>query len=150
MDLSTSENRNSQEGVIVGSTSLWQAEVQATGKALFSIAPLLDAVQTEVAVVGAGITGTATALWLARARIQVRLQRHPIPTRRHSKAQKTTLSQARTYYCKRKERQKQNSASQFVYTKIKQAEVIWATREETQDGRALLHTLKCEECQSYR
>ena len=56
----------------MGSTSLWQAEVQATGKAL-SIAPLLDTVQTEVAVVGAGITGTATALWLARAGIQVRV-----------------------------------------------------------------------------
>ena len=149
MDLSTSENRNGQKGVIVGSTSLWQAEVQATSKAL-SIAPLLDAVQTEVAVVGAGITGTATALWLARAGIQVRLQRHSIPPSRHSKAQKTTLSQARTYYCKRKKRQKQNSASQLVYTKLKQAEVIWATREETPYGRALLHTLKCEERQSYR
>ena len=56
----------------MGSTSLWQAEVQATSKAL-SIASLLDTVQTEVAVVGAGITGTATALWLARAGIQVRV-----------------------------------------------------------------------------
>src|SRR6266480_5691066 len=35
--------------------------------------PLQDAVETEVAVIGAGITGTATALWLARAGINVRV-----------------------------------------------------------------------------
>jgi len=73
-----------------------------------------------------------------------------MPPGRHSKAQKATLSQARTYYGKRKKRQKQNSASEFVYTKLKQAEVIWATREETPHARALLHTIKCKECQSYR
>ena len=56
----------------MGSTSLWQAEVQAAGKAL-STKPLQGAVETEVAVIGAGITGTATALWLARAGINVRV-----------------------------------------------------------------------------
>ena len=35
--------------------------------------PLQDAVETEVAIIGAGITSTATALWLARAGINVRV-----------------------------------------------------------------------------
>jgi heterodisulfide reductase subunit A-like polyferredoxin len=55
----------------MGSTSLWQAEIKAAGKTL-STTPLLGEVATEVAVIGAGVTGTATALWLARAGIQTR------------------------------------------------------------------------------
>ena len=53
----------------MGSTSLWQFEIKETGKAI-STDPLQGTVKTEVAVIGAGITGTATALWLARAGIQ--------------------------------------------------------------------------------
>ena len=56
----------------MGSTSLWQFEMKETGKAI-STDPLQGTVDTEVAVIGAGITGTATALWLARAGIQVRV-----------------------------------------------------------------------------
>jgi glycine/D-amino acid oxidase-like deaminating enzyme len=56
----------------VGSTSLWQTEVNETGKTL-STAPLQGRLETEVAVIGAGITGTATALWLARAGVRVRV-----------------------------------------------------------------------------
>jgi gamma-glutamylputrescine oxidase len=56
----------------VGSTSLWQAELTETGEVL-TTAPLHGAVDTQVAVIGAGITGTATALWLARAGKQVRV-----------------------------------------------------------------------------
>ena len=56
----------------MGSTSLWQSELNESGKTL-STDPLHGAVETEVAVIGAGITGTATALWLARAGIDVRV-----------------------------------------------------------------------------
>ncbi len=56
----------------MGSSSLWQAEVLATVKVLSTV-PLQGVLETEVAVIGAGITGTATALWLARAGIQVRV-----------------------------------------------------------------------------
>ena len=56
----------------MGSTSLWQTEVNETGKTL-STAPLQGRLETEVAVIGAGITGTATALWLARAGVRVRV-----------------------------------------------------------------------------
>jgi gamma-glutamylputrescine oxidase len=56
----------------LGSTSLWQAEVKETAIAL-STCPLQGTLDTEVAVIGAGITGTATALWLARAGVQVRV-----------------------------------------------------------------------------
>ena len=56
----------------MGSTSLWQAEVQTTDQALSSN-PLQGTLETEVAVIGAGITGAATALWLARAGVQVRV-----------------------------------------------------------------------------
>ena len=38
-----------------------------------AVGPLEGDVETEVAVVGAGITGTATALWLARAGVPVRV-----------------------------------------------------------------------------
>jgi gamma-glutamylputrescine oxidase len=56
----------------VGSTSLWQEELKEKGKAL-STATLKGMLDTEVAVIGAGITGVATALWLARAGVQVRV-----------------------------------------------------------------------------
>jgi gamma-glutamylputrescine oxidase len=56
----------------VGSTSLWQSQLEEAGWEL-STDPLQDAVETEVAIIGAGITGTATALWLARAGIKVRV-----------------------------------------------------------------------------
>jgi glycine/D-amino acid oxidase-like deaminating enzyme len=56
----------------MGSTSLWQDELSQTGNAI-STGPIQSAVKTEVAVIGAGITGTATALWLARAGIRVRV-----------------------------------------------------------------------------
>ena len=56
----------------MGSTSLWQAELNETDMAL-STNPLFGALETQVAVIGAGITGTATALWLARAGINVRV-----------------------------------------------------------------------------
>ncbi|HWZ18822.1 MAG TPA: FAD-binding oxidoreductase [Ktedonobacteraceae bacterium] len=57
---------------MVGSTSLWQLELNEAGKAISSN-PLQGTCETEVAVIGAGITGTATALWLARAGINVRV-----------------------------------------------------------------------------
>jgi gamma-glutamylputrescine oxidase len=56
----------------LGSTSLWQADLKETGKGL-STDPLRGVVDTAVAVIGAGITGTATALLLARAGLQVRV-----------------------------------------------------------------------------
>ena len=56
----------------MGSTSLWQLELNESGKVI-SNNPLHGPVETEVAVIGAGITGTATALWLARAGINVRV-----------------------------------------------------------------------------
>ena len=56
----------------MGNTSLWQSELNEPGKALSS-SPLQGTLDTEVAVIGAGITGTATALWLARAGVQVRV-----------------------------------------------------------------------------
>ncbi|MGZ3622479.1 MAG: NAD(P)/FAD-dependent oxidoreductase [Ktedonobacteraceae bacterium] len=56
----------------MGSTSFWQLELKESGKAI-SKNPLHGTVETEVAGIGAGITGTATALWLARAGINVRV-----------------------------------------------------------------------------
>jgi gamma-glutamylputrescine oxidase len=56
----------------VGSTSLWQAELKESGKT-FSRGPLQSSVDTQVAVIGAGITGSATALCLARTGINVRV-----------------------------------------------------------------------------
>src|SRR6516162_9851306 len=57
---------------MVGSISLWQSELNESGQALSSN-PLNGTIDTQVAVIGAGITGTATALWLARAGIPVRV-----------------------------------------------------------------------------
>src|SRR5713101_9016410 len=56
----------------MGSTSLWQSELNESGKVLSS-SPLQGTHDTEVAVIGAGITGAATALWLARAGVRVRV-----------------------------------------------------------------------------
>ena len=60
------------EQVTLGSISLWQTELKESGEAL-SNNPLQGIHETDVAVVGAGITGAATALWLARAGAQVRV-----------------------------------------------------------------------------
>ncbi len=59
----------------MSSTSFWQAELQETPglRGVEAVGPLEGDVETEVAVVGAGITGTATALWLARAGVPVRV-----------------------------------------------------------------------------
>jgi glycine/D-amino acid oxidase-like deaminating enzyme len=56
----------------LGSTSLWQTELKSLDFT-FVADPLQGTLDTEVAVIGAGITGTATALWLARAGVQVRV-----------------------------------------------------------------------------
>ncbi len=56
----------------MSSTSLWQAEVRESGIEL-STAPLHGDLDTQVAIIGAGITGTATALWLSRSGMQVRV-----------------------------------------------------------------------------
>lgn len=55
----------------MGSTSFWQAELQPGAGVTTN--PLEGDVETQVVVVGAGITGTATALWLARAGVPVRV-----------------------------------------------------------------------------
>ncbi len=59
----------------MGSISLWQAELADTvsGRGIETAGPLEGNVETEVVVVGAGITGTATALWLARVGVPVRV-----------------------------------------------------------------------------
>ncbi len=57
---------------LLGSTSLWQLELKETDR-VFSSSLLQGSLHTEVAVIGAGITGTAVALWLARAGIKVRV-----------------------------------------------------------------------------
>jgi gamma-glutamylputrescine oxidase len=56
----------------VGSTSLWQAELKEKEITL-SADPLQGESNTQVAIIGAGITGAATSLWLARAGINVRV-----------------------------------------------------------------------------
>jgi len=56
------------------SISFWQAELETSGgRGIEAAGPLEGNVETEVAVVGAGITGTATALWLARAGVPTRV-----------------------------------------------------------------------------
>jgi glycine/D-amino acid oxidase-like deaminating enzyme len=49
----------------MGSTSYWQAEADIT--APLRAEPLRERIEAEVAIIGAGITGVAAALWLARA-----------------------------------------------------------------------------------
>jgi gamma-glutamylputrescine oxidase len=61
---------------LLGSISLWQAELSASAEGDVSYVtngPLEGRRETDVAVVGGGITGTAVALWLARAGVQVRV-----------------------------------------------------------------------------
>lgn len=52
----------------MGSTSFWQADFSPRG---LPVERLQGKKQASVAVIGAGITGTATALWLARAGVNV-------------------------------------------------------------------------------
>ncbi len=56
----------------MGSTSLWQSEIKDQNQ-MGDSSPVKGTLETEVAVIGAGITGAATALWLARAGINVRV-----------------------------------------------------------------------------
>ncbi len=55
----------------MSSTSFWQADCSTTTLPELAEGPLQGTHSTTVAIVGAGITGTAAALWLARAGIQV-------------------------------------------------------------------------------
>jgi glycine/D-amino acid oxidase-like deaminating enzyme len=55
----------------MGSTSFWQAEDDRRAPAALKRAPLGDAVQADVVIVGGGITGTAAAVWCARAGARV-------------------------------------------------------------------------------
>ncbi len=58
------------------SISYWQTELnnaQIADKARLKVGPLEGNCESEVAIVGAGITGTAAALWLARAGLSVRV-----------------------------------------------------------------------------
>lgn len=55
----------------MGSTSFWQAELSATGAPELSSGALHGVHEADVAIVGAGVTGTAAALWLARAGARV-------------------------------------------------------------------------------
>jgi gamma-glutamylputrescine oxidase len=59
----------------LGSVSYWQAELNASTKdrAHPAVGPLQGHCECEIAIVGAGITGIATALELARAGIRVRV-----------------------------------------------------------------------------
>ena len=57
----------------MSSTSFWQADFRASDSSYTRREPLQDIQETDVAIVGAGITGTAAALWLARAGISVRV-----------------------------------------------------------------------------
>ena len=64
----------SQAGTpILSSTSFWQADFRASDSSPTTREPLRGAQETEIAIVGAGITGTAAALWLARAGINARV-----------------------------------------------------------------------------
>jgi gamma-glutamylputrescine oxidase len=62
-------------GFPLGSVSYWQSELHASTKdrARLAVEPLQGYSESEVAIVGAGITGTATALALARACVSVRV-----------------------------------------------------------------------------
>ena len=53
--------------MILSSTSFWQDDFRASDTSYAAREPLQGAQETAIAIVGAGITGTAAALWLARA-----------------------------------------------------------------------------------
>ncbi|MEO7001250.1 MAG: FAD-binding oxidoreductase [Ktedonobacterales bacterium] len=55
----------------MGSVSWWQAEVADESGSHRDYPPLREAIEADVAIVGAGITGVGLALWLARAGIRV-------------------------------------------------------------------------------
>lgn len=55
----------------MGSTSFWQAEIQATTERIIGAGPLDGERDADVVVIGGGITGTSAALWLARAGARV-------------------------------------------------------------------------------
>ncbi|HEY7985220.1 MAG TPA: FAD-dependent oxidoreductase [Ktedonobacterales bacterium] len=57
----------------MGSTSFWQAERDHRAPAALQRAPLGEAIQVDVAIIGGGITGTAAAVWCARAGARVAL-----------------------------------------------------------------------------
>lgn len=57
----------------LSSTSFWQDDFRASGVSSATRQPLQGEQETDVAIVGAGITGTAAALWLARAGMAVRV-----------------------------------------------------------------------------
>ena len=53
----------------MSSTSFWQDDFRASEASSATRQPLQGEQETDIAIVGAGITGTAAALWLARAGI---------------------------------------------------------------------------------
>jgi|SRR5579871_1001794 glycine/D-amino acid oxidase-like deaminating enzyme len=55
----------------MGSVSYWQAERDQVVGEPASAGQLQGAAETDIAIIGAGITGTSAALWLARAGAQV-------------------------------------------------------------------------------
>lgn len=57
----------------MSSTSFWQADFRASDSSYVRRNPLQGIQETDVAVIGAGITGTAAALWLARAGVHTRV-----------------------------------------------------------------------------
>ena len=57
----------------MSSTSFWQADFRASDSSYARRDPLQGIQETDIAVIGAGITGTAAALWLARAGIHTRV-----------------------------------------------------------------------------
>lgn len=57
----------------MGSISFWQADLATNPLPEPPITPLQDEQDVDVAVVGAGITGLAAALWLARSGVRVAL-----------------------------------------------------------------------------
>jgi gamma-glutamylputrescine oxidase len=57
----------------LSSTSYWQTDFRASDSSYARHEPLRGAQETEIAIIGAGITGTAAALWLARAGIATRI-----------------------------------------------------------------------------
>lgn len=57
----------------MGSTSFWQADLSTANPPGLATERLEGTRHTDVAIIGAGITGTAAALWLARAGVRVTL-----------------------------------------------------------------------------